>query len=176
MALFYGFLAGAPFVVMGLLGQTATMYGIMFIAVSGAFMVGNLVAARISPRVGVVRMVRLGSLVVLAGSAVALLAAFVLPWSLTALFAPMVVIAAAQGASMPNAQAGVVSAMPQLAGAASGLGGFLQMGLAALAAQAVGMVQNDTPYPMLVAMLACGIGTVVFSLVADLPRRPTHHG
>lgn len=166
VALFYAFLAGAPFIVLRVLGAPATVYGLLFIAVSAAFMGGNLIAARLSPRVGVLAMVRLGSLLVLAGTLVLLLVALLLPWSLAGLFVPMTAIAVAQGMSMPNAQAGAVAVAPPLAGAAAGLSGFLQMGLAALVAQLVGLVQDGTPYPMLLVMAVCAAGTVVFSRIA----------
>jgi DHA1 family bicyclomycin/chloramphenicol resistance-like MFS transporter len=58
---------------------------------------------------------------------------------------------------------------PQLAGAASGLSGFMQMALAALVAQLVGMAQNGTPYPTLIAMCLCACGAVVSSMVARTP-------
>ena len=52
-------------------------------------------------------------------------------WSPWALFLPTSLAAFAQGVAMPNSQAAFVSVDPQAAGAASGLGGFLQMGIAA---------------------------------------------
>jgi DHA1 family bicyclomycin/chloramphenicol resistance-like MFS transporter len=56
---------------------------------------------------------------------------------------------------MPNAQAGAVSVDPKAAGAASGLAGFIQMLIGAGVAQAVGTIQDGTPYPMLGTMLVC---------------------
>ena len=66
-------------------------------------------------------------------------------WTPWALFLPTAGAAFAQGIAMPNAQAAFVSVAPHVAGAASGLGGFLQMGIAALVAQIVGSIQDDTP-------------------------------
>ena len=59
--------------------------------------------------------------------------------------------------SMPNAIAGAISVDPRVAGAASGLAGFLQMLVAALFAQLAGMWQNGTPYPMIGFMIAATI-------------------
>ena len=42
--------------------------------------------------------------------------------------------------------------------------------LAALVAQLVGMAQDGTPYPTLVAMTLCACGAVVSSLFARMPR------
>jgi DHA1 family bicyclomycin/chloramphenicol resistance-like MFS transporter len=166
VSLFYGFMSGAPFIVLGVLEQPATLFGLMFVLVSIAFMIGNLVAARYSTRVGIVRMVRFGSLAVLFGSLIGLAVALLLPWSMLALFIPMTAIALAQGVAIPNSQAGAIAVAPQLAGAASGLSGFLQMALAAITAQLVGMAQDGTPYPTLIAMCLCAGGAFLSSLAA----------
>ena len=49
------------------------------------------------------------------------------------------------------------SVEPRLAGTASGLAGFLQMFAAAVVSQAVGALQNGTPYPMVGFMLGCAL-------------------
>jgi MFS transporter, DHA1 family, multidrug resistance protein len=72
------------------------------------------------------------------------------------------------GFAVPNAQAGALSVHPLLAGTASGIAGFSQMFVAALVSQAVGMLQNGTPYPMAGFMVA----SAVLSLLGFiLPRR-----
>ena len=67
---------------------------------------------------------------------------------------------------MPNTQAAFVSVDPQAAGTASGLGGFLQMGLAAVVAQIVGSIQDGTPYPMAIGMSLCAAAALISALVA----------
>jgi DHA1 family bicyclomycin/chloramphenicol resistance-like MFS transporter len=158
MSLFFAFLAGAPFVVVQVLGRPATEYGLMFVLVSGAFMVGNLIAARVSARVGLDRMILIGAALIVAGMVGEILAILTLGLGLLTLFLPMTVIAFAQGLAMPNIQAGAVSVAPQLAGAASGLSGFLQMTMAAVFAQVVGVLQDGTVWPTLLAMLLCAAG------------------
>lgn len=174
MAVFFAFLAAAPFLVVTVLGRPASEYGLMFIIVSAAFMAGNFTAARLSARIGSDRMVLLGS----AGSVVGSLLLFllVLPglWSLWAMFLPVALSAFSQGLSMPNAQAAMVSVDPHVAGAASGLGGFLQMGMAALVAQIVGSIQNGTPYPMSIGMLLCAAASLAAALVAVRHARTRH--
>jgi DHA1 family bicyclomycin/chloramphenicol resistance-like MFS transporter len=71
------------------------------------------------------------------------------------LFGPMMLTALANGFAMPNAQAGAISVDPSLAGTASGVAGFTQLTCAALVSQAVGMLQDGTPYPMLAFMVGC---------------------
>ncbi|MDX6750876.1 multidrug effflux MFS transporter [Geminicoccaceae bacterium 1502E] len=160
MSVFFSFLAGAPFVVMNVFGLSAGEYGLLFIMVSAAFMVGNLITARLSARLGLDRLAVTGSCIALGFAASSALAMWGLGWSALALFVPMAGIAFGQGISMPNVQAGAVSVDPQLAGAASGLSGFTQMTMAAGFAQLVGVLQDGTPWPTVLAMLLCAVGAL----------------
>ncbi len=67
----------------------------------------------------------------------------------------MMMVSFASGLSTPNSIAGAISVDPTLAGTASGVTGFSQMLCAALVSQAVGMLQNGTPYPMVGFMVGC---------------------
>ena len=154
IATFMTFVAGTPYVLVRVFGRPATEYGLWFILVSASFMAGNFVAARSTRRVGLDRMIVLGSVVALVGgvTAVALTAAGF--WTPAALFLPAMVFALANGFAIPNAQAGAVSVDPSIAGAASGLSGFLQMAISAVAAQVIGGLQDGTPYPLAIQMTA----------------------
>ncbi|TVQ32781.1 MAG: Bcr/CflA family efflux MFS transporter [Geminicoccaceae bacterium] len=155
-AAFFAFLAGAPYVVQKVMDQPATAYGLWFIINAFGFMMGNLTAARLSAWFGIDRMIAWGTGLVMVGVAVTLIVMMAGHWSPAALFVPMMVVAYGQGIAMPNAQAGALSVNPNLAGTASGVAGFTQMALASVIAQVVGMIQNGTPYPMLIVMLLCG--------------------
>lgn len=166
IATFYAFLAAAPYLMVKVMGQPASAYGLMSISVSVAFMIGNYAAARLTPRLGTRRMILTGSI----GAFLAMLALLALvaggAWAPWAIFLPTSLGALAQGLALPNAQAAMVGSDPQSAGAASGLGGFLQMALAAAAAQLVGSVQNGTPWPMALGMTTCAALALIAALVA----------
>ena len=166
IAVFYAFLAAAPFLMLTVLHRPASEYGLMFIMISGAFMIGNFVAARYSARVGPDRMILAGSLGALVGTLVTLALVVAGVWTPLAIFLPTSFGAFAQGLALPNTQAAFVSAHPQAAGTASGLGGFLQMGLSALVAQIVGSIQDGTPYPMAIGMSLCAAAALISALVA----------
>lgn len=166
ISVFFSFLAAAPYLMVKVLGRPASEYGLLFILVSGAFMLGNLAAARLSPRFGIERMIVLGSIGSLAGALLMLLLVSFGVWSAWSLFLPTSLGAFAQGMAMPNTQAAVVSVDPQAAGAASGLAGFVQMGVAAVAAQVVGSIQNGTPYPMAIGMSLAAAGALLAALLA----------
>lgn len=166
VALYYALLGGGPYVMMEILGHSATQYALWYLPVAFMFMVGNLTASRISRRFGIDRMVLVGSIgnVLGTGLSLVLVAAIALaPW---AIFLPAAMVAFFQGLSVPNGMAGALSVDAKLVGTASGLAGFLQMGMAALAAQFVGSIQSVTGWPMLLTMFACA----VLSLLAFLPR------
>ena len=169
IATFFSFAAGAPYVVIVVMGESASVYGIFFILISAAFMVGNFIAGRLSERVGVERMVLVGSWVALAGTVISLLSFLLFGWTPWALFGPGALFAFGNGLAMPNSMAGSISVDPRNAGAASGLTGFLQMLMAALFAQLAGIWQNGTPFPLLGIM----VGASLLSLLSFLFLHPT---
>jgi DHA1 family bicyclomycin/chloramphenicol resistance-like MFS transporter len=168
ICVFFAFISGAPYFMMNVLRRPATEYGLWFILVSAAFMAGNLVAGRFSARIGLDRMVLIGALLALTGAGLALALLLGGAWTPLALFGPMMAAGLGNGFSVPNAQAGAVSVDPLLAGTASGIAGFSQMFVAALVSQAVGMLQNGTPYPMAGFMAGCAVLSLAGFLV---PRR-----
>ena len=166
MAVFFSFLAAAPYVMITVLERPPSEYGMMFIVVSAAFMAGNFAAARLAPRLGINRMVLGGSAGTLFGTLLLLVlvpAVYTTPW---ALFLPMMVVSFTQGMSLPNSIAAAISIRPDLAGAASGLAGFLQMGTAAVAAQITGSIQAGTPYPMAIGMTVCAASMMASAVFA----------
>lgn len=152
---FFAFISGAPYFMIDILNRSATEYGFLFITVSGGFMIGNFTTARLGRRFGIDRFIRLGNLLAVIGVSVALALLVAGYWTPMALFGPMILVAFGNGLSIANSQAGAVSIKPELAGTASGLSGFAQMFTAALVSQAVGMLQNGTPYPMIGFMTLC---------------------
>lgn len=164
-AIFFAFASGAPYVVVKVMGRPASEYGIWFVLVAVAFMIGNLTAARISRRVGGDRMIMIGSIGALASAVISAGALAAGWWVPLSLFGPGMLLGYCQGLALPNSQAGVVNHAPQAAGAASGLSGFLQMMIGAAFAQTVGVMQDGTPYPLVALMtLAAVISLGVFAL------------
>jgi hypothetical protein len=66
--------------------------------------------------------------------------------------------------------------VPGLAGTAAGLGGFLQMTTAALAAQLVGSLPTDTPLPATLAMTVCAGLALLGALHAGVLARTARRG
>lgn len=160
-SVFFSFLAGAPYVMVEVLGRSPVEYGLWFVLSSFGYMAGNGLAGRFSERLGVERMIAIGTLLALAGAASALglfLAGVLAPW---ALFGPMTLVALGNGLAIPNGIAGAVSVDPRLAGTAAGLAGFLQLGLGAATSQSVGFLQTLEPYAVVYVMTAGAFVAVV---------------
>jgi DHA1 family bicyclomycin/chloramphenicol resistance-like MFS transporter len=170
---FFTFISAAPEVMVTVLKRPPNEYGYYFVMVPAAFMAGSYLARSLSKRMGIHRMIAMGSKLSIAGIVIALvlhLAGLVHP---LALFVPIALTTLGNGISLPNAQAGAINEFPHMAGSASGLTGFLQMALSALAAQLVALLFNGTVYPMLLLMLAAAlISLTSFMLVKKTDQIP----
>jgi DHA1 family bicyclomycin/chloramphenicol resistance-like MFS transporter len=89
------------------------------------------------------------------------------PW---ALFVPMAISSVGNGLSQPPAIAAGLSVHPRIAGAASGLLGFLQMMIAALGTLLIGRLPHDSALAMVLVVVASLALALVFGLLAL--RRP----
>lgn len=167
MSVFFAFLGAAPYVMLNLFGMSAGEYGLCFMTVSGAFMLGNFLAARTTRIFGIDRMIVFGSIGTLFGTigSLALVSGGLFgPWGV---LGPMIITAFCQGAAVPNAQAAVVGVHPEVAGTASGLGGFIQMTVAAAMAQIIGSIQTGSALPMTLGMAAAALLSLIFALIAQ---------
>ena len=92
------------------------------------------------------------------------------------LFGPAFFTGVGNGITLPNANAGIVSVKPHLAGSASGLGGAMQIGGgAALSVVAAHLLGPETgPYPLLWVMLLSSAAAVLSTLM--VMRSSRHAG
>ena len=172
MGMFFAFISAAPYVVVNILKQPATVYGAGFLVISLGYIGGSAFAAKYSRRFGIDRMVFWGTLASLAAIVLMTALLFGGVWSVWAIFAPGALSAFAIGASMPNASAAVTAVYPPAAGSAAGLSSFLQLFVGAVTAQAVGTAIGATPYPMVLVMLAMGVLAFIAIAVRPLIRTP----
>ncbi|MBS7455287.1 multidrug effflux MFS transporter [Microvirga sp. 3-52] len=171
-AMFFSFVAGAPYVVIEIMGRSPAEYGFYFALVPSGYILGNFVTARFAVTIGQNRMFLTGMTIGLLGvgsMAAAFAAGLEHP---LALFAPMFLIGVANGLVLPNGIAGAVSVKPNAAGAAAGLSGSLQIGFGALVAPLVGAALTTTVWPLIAIMAVCALlGLAAFGLVAGSGRK-----
>ena len=162
-AMFFSFIAAAPYIVVELMMRSPVDYGLWFIFVSLGYMFGNFLSGRFSVRIGPDRMIVAGCLVAFVGLAVL--------WSLRgwndpgALFFAMAVIAISNGMTLPNSMANTMALFPSLAGTASGLAGFIQLGVGAIATVIVAGQMTTSADPMIWAMTISGCLSLVGILI-----------
>jgi DHA1 family bicyclomycin/chloramphenicol resistance-like MFS transporter len=110
-------------------------------------------------------MMRSGVLIALAGTVAMASLALAGVYHPLALFIPGMAIGFANAIAAPSSTIGAISRDPAIAGAASGLLGFLQLVTAAASTQLVAALTGRTPLPLALVLL-------VLCLVALLALRP----
>ncbi len=125
-------------------GLPPTDFGYYFASLTLTWFIGSFLVTRLTPRLGGDRI----ALYAVIGSAccgVALLAVGLSGWrSAIAVFAPVALMNTFQAMVVPNLLVRALGADPRLIGAASGLAGFLQLAIGAIATFAVGQVYDGT--------------------------------
>ena len=163
-ASFFAFLGGGPLIAIEYYNLTPSSVGLYFFFVAVGYMFGNFLTGRFSERIGINRMMFAGNLVIVGGLAMGFLLTTLFPYSPLAFFASLFFLGLGNGITLPNANAGIVNVRPENAGAASGLGGGLQIGGGALFAGMVGYYLNpsDGPY-MLLWVMAFAIAMAILA-------------
>jgi DHA1 family bicyclomycin/chloramphenicol resistance-like MFS transporter len=173
----FAFISGSSFVLMQVLGQSATAFSFSFSTMVAGYMIGTLVCRRLLPRHGMQRTTAVGaSLQAAAGAAMAALALAGIH-APVAITAPMFFYGLSHGIVQPTAQSGAVAPFPGNAGAAAALLGFVMMLIAATLGAWIGASYNGTVYPLTLTIAACGISTALIAFT--LVRRHgdvAHHG
>ncbi len=154
---FFSFIAAGPEILVSVYERPVNEYGYYFIMMPCGFMAGNYIARHYGLRLHGDRLMLAGMMIAVAGVCLAFVLQLAGWRHPLALFAPVSLTVFGNGITLPNAQAAAINEFPQLAGSASGLAGFLQMALSALAAQLVAAVYNGTAYPLLFIMLAAAL-------------------
>jgi len=154
---FFAYLGGAPFVGEKLFHMKTIWLGLSFGAVSVGYLVGNFISGRFSTRVGINRMILIGAIIATCGISCSLILFYLGFGSPLVFFAFMPSVGIGNGMVLPNANAGMLSVRPSLAGSAAGLGGALQVGGgAAIAAFSGFLLSTETgAFPLLWLMVIC---------------------
>ena len=165
VSMIYTFVTGAPYVAIDVLGVSPTRFGLLLFFPAVASFSGFLLAARVTGRLGGQRMMRAGAMIAFAGTLSMTGLAVAHVWHPLALFIPGMAIGFANAIAAPSCTIGAISREPEIAGAASGLLGFLQLVTAAASTQVVAALTGHSPVPLAVVLL-------VLCLVALLALRP----
>jgi DHA1 family bicyclomycin/chloramphenicol resistance-like MFS transporter len=174
-SIIFTFAGGGPYVVVTQMGRSSAEYGAWFASSGLAYLIGNIVSARLSLRHSLERMIWVGLVLQLSGALLNLL------WGLLGfyqtpywLFITHMLITFGNAFVMSNASAGAISVRPQAAGTASGALGFLQMGFGSLCSQFGAFLGGHftTPLPLNIAILTLSAACASAMLLL-VRRRPT---
>ena len=160
---FFAYLGGAPYVGDKIYGLSSTHVGALFALTAIGYAVGNFLAGRYSVRMGMNRMILAGCMVTTLGLAALALFTLIGISGPTVFFSLMMFMGLGNGICLPNANAGLLSVRPELAGTASGLGGAILIGGGAALAAFAGVLlgPGSSEMPLILLMLASSIASVV---------------
>lgn len=165
---FYVFVTGVPHVATEVWGLSPALVGLGVGSITGGFMLGAGMTARLAPRLGIAPLILAGRLV----PAAALTLALGLFWAGVshplALFGLTLFVGFGNGLTISNANAGALSVRPALAGTAAGLGGALSitLGAALTWGTAMAIERWATPVALVSLMLAAVLASLLAGLVA----------
>jgi len=167
VAVFFSFLAGMPLIAKARFGFGETLIGVMLGTLTLGYLVANGVLRQISDRfmqAGIMVFARALGVVGPLVSMVLIALGFTNP---IIIFAPLVLMGAANGLSLPLANSGIVSVRPDLAGSAAGLSQALVSWIGAVCAALVSMLLTDTPstFVFLWALTALAVMALLPSVV-----------
>ena len=156
---FFAFLGGASFVADSVFGLSPVWTGLALGAPAIGYVTGNFLTGRYTVRVGINRMILIGSLITVIGMGISLLLALLGQTSALLFFGFCTTVGLGNGLVMPNATAGMLSVRPHLAGTASGLGGAILIGGGAALSAVAGLllVPGSGTLPLQFIMFATAV-------------------
>ncbi|MEX2631646.1 MAG: multidrug effflux MFS transporter [Tistlia sp.] len=157
----FAFISGSSFALIDGLGLRPDQYGYCFSAAVLGYMSGSFGGGRVTTRLGIDRTIALGNVFQLAGGLAGLALALAGVFTVASVVAPAALFFFGSGFALPNATAGAINPFPRMAGAASGLMGFLQMAGAAVLGALVGRFQDGGPLVMMAAIAGAGLVAVL---------------
>lgn len=164
---FFAYLGGGPFVGSVVFGMSPFWVGIYFGAPALGYFFGNMLTGIFAQRVGLNKLVLIGSLINAGGVFLSLMIFFAGYGSAFSFFGLMTFVGLGNGLVIPNATAGMLSVRPLLAGSASGLGGAIMIGGGAVLSVLAGasLSPGTGAFPLLYIMLATSTAAVISILM-----------
>lgn len=152
-----------PFILMGRLGLSPSAFGVGMLAQSGSFFAGALLVRVLMRRISAYNLVPYGlSFVALGSLLIAALPAVVAP-SYLSIMAPVGLYAFGISFVMPAMMTAAMAPFPHIAGAASSLSGFFQMGSGLLGGAVAALIGD--PILAMTTIIPCMGATAVVSFL-----------
>ncbi len=162
--MYFLFLGGAPYIFTELMQTSPSDMGLYFMFNAVGYAAGNYLSGRYAVQFGTDRMIQFG--LVCGASGLILLWLFYGVMHPLAMAVPMLLITLSNGLTLPSATSGALSVRPEISGAAGGISGALQIGMASLLTFIIGFIQNDDQARLFTLMTLCGIFSALAFLLA----------
>jgi DHA1 family bicyclomycin/chloramphenicol resistance-like MFS transporter len=156
---FYAFLSAAAFIFMDMLGTSQGALGFYLLSPMLGYSLGNFITNRLSARFAPDRVLRLGFIVGIAGSAMFVGAVVTGHLSVVTVLVGVFIFNTGSGIVSPLALSAAISVLPTAIGAASGLYGFVQMGFGALCTAIVAISPANPALTASLVMLASTVAS-----------------
>lgn len=153
----FAFISASSHVLQLVYAVPSDQFGWYFGAVALAYVAGSGVSGRLTRRIGLARMTRLGLMIAALGGCVMLLCVLGGWGSALRITACQALFVFGFGVMYANAMAGATAAFPQMAGAASALMGFATSSTGALVGLAVAAGFDGSPRPLAIAVFLAGV-------------------
>lgn len=163
---FFAYLGGAPYVGSAVFGLSPATLGMYFGLLALGYMAGNFLTGRYATRLGINRMIMIGTLLPTIGLILSILAFLLGATHPLAFFGLMTSVGVGNGMVISNATSGMMSVRPALSGTASGLGGTIMIGGgAALSALAGALLVPGTGVFTLLIIMLCSSAAAVLAML-----------
>jgi multidrug resistance protein len=164
---FYAFLAGAPLAASAF-DLSPAILGLYMGSITGGFMAGSFLAARLAGRLPVARVLIAGRIVACAGLLFGLVLYAAGIDHMLALFGPCLFVGVSNGLTQPGASAGAISVRSTHTGSAAGLAGAITVAGASVMAAVAGAVltEENARSGLLLVMLSSAVVALGAALLA----------
>ena len=173
---FFAYLGGAPYVGNEVFGLSSSEIGVLFALTAIGYAAGNFLAGRFSVRLGLNKMILIGATVCLVGLSALLAVTLSGVHSAVVFFSFTIFVGLGNGITLPNANAGMLSIKPELAGSASGLGGAIQIGSGAALAALTGAILTPGSSELPLVLLMWGSAVLAVISILWVRRRARQLG
>ncbi len=165
---FFTLAAMLPFVLMEKLGLTPTRFGLVMLAQTGFYALGAFVTGRLLRRYDVRPLVSIGLMLIAVAAIGFAFGLRLLPTSLYTVMAPVVFWSFGSALVIPGATTAALAGFPKVAGAASALAGFLQIGVGLAGTALAALLFDDA----LTALGTVMPGMALLALLAHFALHP----
>ncbi len=157
---FFAFITASPFLMVERLGLSPQFFGVIMLYSTGGFLFGTWGAPRLSRYIGLDGTIAFGAIATFIVIAVMLGLGLAENFSINAIMFPVFLIGVTAGFIFPPSAAAAVGLMPHIAGTASAMLGFIQLGMGGLGSLLASTLTHDTQVPVSILMLVISGGGV----------------